>query len=281
MSVSGPRSNRDTARVGMIPVDRIRVHHRNVRHSLTGLEELAASIHHDGVLVPLMAHQKYHRGPGGPDLELLHGHRRLAAAEIAGLRRVPVVVVPYHADDEALVVMLAENTRRAELTGPDRARAVRDLIEEVGYTSTALATRLRISLAELRAWRHGTTARAAGSPTQGAQGPRPPRRRHPSIRPSAVHTLLARCDTGALTPAGLITELRTLLAGWSPATPPPPATGPGTSADGAVVEQLLGVELVTPDPASTGEARSTGRGDATTREEGWKHTAVPVGWWTR
>lgn len=248
MTVTCPRPNRDNARVGMIPLDRIRVHHRNVRQALTGLEELAASIRHDGVLVPLMAHQKYQRGPGVPDLELLHGHRRLAAAEIAGLRRVPVVVVPYHEDDAALVLMLAENTRRAELTGPDRARAVRDLIEEFGYTSTALAERLGISVAELGARRQGAGRRTGASHAQGSGDPAPPRRRAPSSGPRAVHTLLASCDTGALTPAGLVEELRAALAGWSPAGPPPsrlaapttPAGGAEVEPDWAEVEQLLG-----------------------------------------
>lgn len=49
----------------------------------------------------------------GDTLRLLHGHRRVAAACHAGLRRMPCIVVGEHNDDKAISVMLAENLNRA------------------------------------------------------------------------------------------------------------------------------------------------------------------------
>ncbi|MGI9003692.1 MAG: ParB/RepB/Spo0J family partition protein [Pseudonocardia sp.] len=211
-----PRPVRESGAVGLVAPGRIRVHHRNIRRSLGDLSGLVESVRRDGVLVPLMAHRRYRRGgAGGVELELLHGHRRLAAAELAGLSRVPVVVVPYHDVDEALVVMLAENTRREELTGLDRAHAVRALIEEFGFTPTGLAARLGISIAELRRW---------ARPPGGSAGSRR-RSPHPSIRPTAVHELLGRWETGELDAEGMAAQLRGLLGGWVPRVvePSPPA----------------------------------------------------------
>lgn len=112
MNTAG-RVKRARASVASVPVERLRAHPRNVRTDLGDLRELADSIRHEGVLVPLMAEQR------GAVLRLLHGHRRWAAAKLAGLARVPVIIVPEHTDDQALALMLAENTG-VDMTTEDR-----------------------------------------------------------------------------------------------------------------------------------------------------------------
>jgi len=133
-------------RVARVPVDRLRFHPHNVRSNLGDLRQLTASIKAHGVLCPLMAHSC------GSYLQLLHGHRRLAAARLAGLRSVPVLVVDEHEDDEAIALMLAENLMRAGLSRHDRRAAIRTLLDEHGHTVAGVAARLGITADTVRRW---------------------------------------------------------------------------------------------------------------------------------
>ena len=93
------------------PVTRLRPNPLNPRTELqtTGLDELAASIRAQGVLQPLLV---------TPQGLVVAGHRRLAAARLAGLEVVPVLVRdldPVRQQE----IMLVENLQRAELTPVD------------------------------------------------------------------------------------------------------------------------------------------------------------------
>lgn len=159
MNSARSRPDRDDARVARVPIDRLRVHPRNVRHDLGDLRELAASIAADGILVPLMAERR------GDVLRILHGHRRAAAAEQAGLRTVPCVVVPEHTDEQAIVLMLAENTRRQGLTPAEKRDAVTVLHEQHGYSIAEIAERLGVSAGTIYAWRRETAPIDDDAPT--------------------------------------------------------------------------------------------------------------------
>jgi ParB family chromosome partitioning protein len=212
------REERAVVAVAMIPTSRLRMHPRNIRRTFTDLDELAASIRHEGVIEPLVAHQRYIRGPGVQDLELIAGHRRLAAAEIAGLRRVPVVVVPRHTDDEAMLAMLAENTARVAVEPADLGRAVTTLHEEFSYSYAAIAERLGLTLDDLQAWRKGRllgVRRRRSAPATG--NPRPVAA--PKLRPKALHELLVRWDADEVDALELVAELRGWLGDWTPKDP--------------------------------------------------------------
>lgn len=113
------------------------------------LEELAASIASDGVIQPLIVRPV----PGG-DYEIIAGHRRYRAAEIAGLDRIPCIVrdVP----DDAVVVrmMLAENIRRSDLNAIEEAAGIRTVLErgvtqaevarDLGWTQPTVAKRMML-----------------------------------------------------------------------------------------------------------------------------------------
>lgn len=214
------REERAVVAVAMIPTSRLRMHPRNIRRTFTDLDELAASIRHEGVIEPLIAHQRYMRGPGVQDLELIAGHRRLAAAEIAGLRRVPVVVVPRLTDDEAMLAMLAENTARVAVPPADLGQAVTTLHDEFSYSYAAIAERLGITLDELGAWRKGRllgTAPARRSlPASSGRRRRAP---VPFVRPKALHELLVRWDADEVDALELVAELRGWLGDWKPKDP--------------------------------------------------------------
>ena len=99
------------------------------------LQSLAESIRSHGIVQPLLVRRR------GDGYELIAGERRWRAARLAGLSRVPVVVkeVP---DDSMLEIALIENIQREDLNAIEEAQAYKKLIETVGLTQEALATRV-------------------------------------------------------------------------------------------------------------------------------------------
>lgn len=112
-----------------LPTGFIRTNPNNPRKQLGDLTDLAASITSQGILQPLVV-----RRAGRGQYLLLAGHRRLAAAKLAGLRHVPVVC----RDLDATVVALAENGHRRGLTPVEQARALGQL-HDAGHTQAQIA----------------------------------------------------------------------------------------------------------------------------------------------
>jgi ParB family chromosome partitioning protein len=100
-----------------------------------GLTELAASIAEHGVLQPILVTQT------ATGYRLIAGERRLRAAEMAGLERVPVVVREA-TESEQLAWALIENLQRADLNSMEEAHAFRRLIEEFGLSHEDIAQRV-------------------------------------------------------------------------------------------------------------------------------------------
>ena len=99
------------------------------------LQNLAESIRTHGIVQPLVVR------PRGAGYELIAGERRWRAAQIAGLERVPVVIrnVP---DRDLLEIALIENIQREDLNPIEEALAYKRLIESVGLSQDALASRV-------------------------------------------------------------------------------------------------------------------------------------------
>lgn len=81
------------------------------------MERLAESIAENGVLVPLTV-----RASNAQRYELVSGHRRKRAAEIAGLESVPCIVRDM-GDDEAVIAMVDSNLQREAILPSERAFA--------------------------------------------------------------------------------------------------------------------------------------------------------------
>jgi ParB family transcriptional regulator, chromosome partitioning protein len=124
------------------PVNDLRPNPLNPRDDLhtAGLDELAESIRAQGVLQPLLV------TPGGV---VVAGHRRLAAARLAGLSAVPVVVRDLN-DVQQQEIMLVENLQRQDLSAVEEARAYRRLLDN-GHTTAQLARRLGVPAARINA----------------------------------------------------------------------------------------------------------------------------------
>lgn len=99
------------------------------------LQELADSIRAQGIMQPLLVRPigVSGRPAGGTDYEIIAGERRFRAAQIAGLKEVPVIV--REVDDQAALAMaLIENLQREDLTALEEAQGIDRLIREFGLT---------------------------------------------------------------------------------------------------------------------------------------------------
>lgn len=83
------------------------------------MEETVESIKKYGVLMPGIVRP---RAEGG--YEIISGHRRKRACEIAGLQTMPVLIKKY-TDDEAVVAMVDSNIQREDILPSEKARAYR------------------------------------------------------------------------------------------------------------------------------------------------------------
>ncbi len=85
--------------------------------------ETVDSVKEYGVLVPAIARPL----PGGK-YELISGHRRKRACELAGLGSMPVIVRDLD-DDEAVIVMVDSNLQREKILPSERAKAYKMKVE--------------------------------------------------------------------------------------------------------------------------------------------------------
>jgi ParB family chromosome partitioning protein len=104
------------------------------------LEELAASVREHGLLQPLVVTRRV-SDSGAVSYQLIAGERRLYAARMAGLERVPVVVRETSSRG-LLELALVENVQRADLGPLEEALAYRRLVDEFGLTQEAVAGRV-------------------------------------------------------------------------------------------------------------------------------------------
>ena len=125
----------DRPRAIEISVDRLSPNPFQPRRSFTeeGLEQLAESIRHHGILQPIVVR------PSGDGYQLIAGERRWRAAQIAGLQRIPAVV--RELDDPSMVqVALIENLQREDLNPIEEASAYRRLMDEFNMTQEQLSS---------------------------------------------------------------------------------------------------------------------------------------------
>jgi ParB family chromosome partitioning protein len=105
------------------------------RFGKEALEELAASIREQGILQPLLAR----RVAGG--FELVAGERRLRAARVAGLDRIPLLLRKVE-EGGKLELALIENIQRENLNPIEEAMAFRELQSISGGTQDDVARKV-------------------------------------------------------------------------------------------------------------------------------------------
>jgi ParB/RepB/Spo0J family partition protein len=117
---------------------------RNVRGRLHGIEGLAQSLREHGMLQPITVVPT----EDGDEVEVMFGHRRLAAAKVAPLVVVPCFMRPRGDEMNRLWAQAAENFDREEMTSLDEARLFSDLVD-LGMTQEQVAVRTRRSQAHV------------------------------------------------------------------------------------------------------------------------------------
>ena len=120
-----------------VPVERITPNPWQPRRGMqeAALQELAASIREHGLIQPLIVTQTSN------GYQLVTGERRWRAAQMAGLRTVPVIVKEVSERDK-LELALVENLQRADLNPLEEAMAYQQLSEEFGLTQAQIAQRV-------------------------------------------------------------------------------------------------------------------------------------------
>ena len=122
---------------------------RTKMHKKT-LEELADSIKNQGVLQPLLVREK-----ASGRYEIIAGERRWRAAQIAGLKSVPVSIKKVNNNDAAKIA-LVENLQREDLNAMDQSRGLQrlqmefnlsqeELAKSIGKSRSAVTNLLRLS----------------------------------------------------------------------------------------------------------------------------------------
>ena len=107
------------------------------------LKQLSDSIQASGIIQPLAV-----RKASDGSYQLIAGERRLKAAVMAGLRRIPCIL--HKTDDEtAALYSIIENLQRSNLTVFEEAQGINRLIAEYGMSQSEAAARLGIAQSTL------------------------------------------------------------------------------------------------------------------------------------
>jgi len=131
-NVQGKENN-----VSEIAIDKIKLNPLQPREKFTDvkIDELAESIKEYGIIQPLVVSKK------DGVYELIAGERRLRAARLAGLKKLPVVIRKVN-DQEKLEVALVENIQRENLNPIDLAHAYKNLIDSFDISQEEAARRI-------------------------------------------------------------------------------------------------------------------------------------------
>jgi ParB family chromosome partitioning protein len=100
------------------------------------LTELTASLKQNGLLQPILVRRK-----GDGIFELIAGERRLRAAKLAGMQKIPALIRNV-SDQESMVLALVENLQRDDLNPMETARAYQRMLNEFGLTQDAIAQKV-------------------------------------------------------------------------------------------------------------------------------------------
>lgn len=125
-------------KISDIPIIKIRPNKAQPRKTFNEdeLRTLSQSIEENGILQPLTV-----RKVTSSEFEIVAGERRLRASVMAGLRKVPCVVIKC-SDKESAIFALLENLQRCDLTMFEEARGISRLIRRYGLTQDEAAVKL-------------------------------------------------------------------------------------------------------------------------------------------
>jgi ParB family chromosome partitioning protein len=128
----------ETSRIWSVPIEKIVANTQQPRQVFedAALKELAASIKEKGILQPITARRK-----SDTEFEIIAGERRWRAAQLAGLKEVPVIL-KNATEQDSLEFAILENIQRSDLNPVEEAEAYDHLMKTYGLTQVQVADRL-------------------------------------------------------------------------------------------------------------------------------------------
>jgi ParB family chromosome partitioning protein len=118
--------------IGMIEAGR---HQPRKHFDQSRIDELAESIRQNGLIQPIVVARRDDK------FEVIVGERRLRAARIAGLRKIPAYIKDL-SGQRALEIALIENIQREDLNPIEEASAYRMILERERITQEELSARI-------------------------------------------------------------------------------------------------------------------------------------------
>ena len=138
-SLLGDKANlysdkKDESGLILVPIEKILRDENQPRKEFDKekIQELAQSIHKNGLIQPLILSKKDEN-----NYTLVAGERRWRAAQIANLKIIPALLLPADLDKDE--VSLIENIQRENLKISEEANAYQKLIEKNNYTHEELS----------------------------------------------------------------------------------------------------------------------------------------------
>lgn len=136
----------------MIAIDDLHPHPDNPRKDLGDVTELAASIKAKGVLQNLTVVPRF-EGTKLDGYRIVIGHRRHAAAKLAGIEELPCTIACMTPQEE-FETMMVENVQRSDLTVYEQAEgfqmmldmggSVEQVAEKTGFSETTIRRRVKL-----------------------------------------------------------------------------------------------------------------------------------------
>ncbi len=139
-----PRHNQES--IFHIEVEKIKPNPYQPRRDFDeeNLRELAQSIREFGIIQPIIISKIIKETETGTAVEyqLIAGERRLKAAKMVGLERIPAIVRKIDLGRTSLEIALIENVQRSDLNSLETAKAYARLQDEFGLTQREIASKV-------------------------------------------------------------------------------------------------------------------------------------------
>ena len=127
-----------TGTISFISVDRIRPNPYQPRQDFSqeALDELIASIREKGLIQPITVRKV------GENYEIIAGERRLRAAQVIKLEKIPAYLIKVDSKEEMLEMAIIENVQREKLNPIELAQSYQRLIDECNLTQDQVAQKI-------------------------------------------------------------------------------------------------------------------------------------------
>lgn len=141
LSQEGKIEDNSTEKIHKIKVIEIEPNRDQPRKNFDedALDELANSIKTYGVLQPIIVNKK------DDYYEIVAGERRWRAAKKAGLEEMPCIIKDDITEKSNKEIALIENLQRVDLNPIDKAKGLKELIDDYGMTQKELADSIGLS----------------------------------------------------------------------------------------------------------------------------------------